>query len=236
MWKSELSPYIKIIPTPTSSVLALVLDIPNYEKSIHVGIYLPTSGKETEYLEELSNLEICIHELRELYPSYPIFIRGDANANFNHKPRNNIFNHYVDKNNFKRVFLNHTSYHHFTGNGASDSELDVILHTMDTHENVERIECKEENPLIDSHHDIVVSAFSLSDSPNDPPDDSNNVTAPKVHNDRVKILWSEANILKYKDLIGDSLDKLFKTWADSSSSSSVSILLSSTNSIQQINI
>ena len=49
MWEAELDPYVSIHPTASSSILALILAIPNYQKSIHLGIYLPTSGKSIFY-------------------------------------------------------------------------------------------------------------------------------------------------------------------------------------------
>ena len=231
MWRSDLDPYINIHPTNSSSVLALILDIPNLQTSIHVAIYLPTSGKESEFLNELSNLDTCLLELQDDFPSSPIFIRGDGNCNPKHKTRINLLNHIINKYALIRTPLDHTTYHHFIGEGTADSEIDILLHSSDAEETLDTIECKEENLLIDSHHDLIVSKFSLKTVLEPPNDTSENITAPKIMNDRVKILWDDENIPEYCNILGDSLNKVYKRWGDSSSRSSVSLLLSSTNSI-----
>ena len=59
--------------------------------------------------------------------------------------------------------IDHCTYHHFQGNGDSDSHLDKLLYSSDSTlpEKVLKIICKLDNPLIESHHDIIISSFGL---------------------------------------------------------------------------
>ena len=74
----------------------------------------------------------CIHELENIYPNALLFIRGDANANPNDKSRSSLMLHLCQKWSLNQVRLHHKTYHHFVGNGNSDSEIDIILHTKES--------------------------------------------------------------------------------------------------------
>ena len=56
------------------------------------------------------------------------------------------------KYNICRTNLNHNTYHHFQGQGQSDSELDVLLFSgsKEYQEKGFEIICNKENPLISS--------------------------------------------------------------------------------------
>lgn len=107
MWTFDLDPFITIHPTHSSSILAVILNIPNTQTSIHIGIYLPTSGKDSEFLHELSNLEVSLEELHGLYPATPIFIRGDRNCNKNHNTRSALINHFIRNHSLSKLALIH---------------------------------------------------------------------------------------------------------------------------------
>ena len=87
LWKRCLDPYITVHKTNNPSFIPIILSLPYHGVSIHVAIYLPTHGKETEFVSDLADLQICIDELVLKYPSAPLFIRGDANVNQKNKRR-----------------------------------------------------------------------------------------------------------------------------------------------------
>ena len=72
LWHSEIGPFVTIIPSTSSSILALVLDIPGLSPSIHFGIYLPTAGKDSEFFSSLADLESMLLEIEESYPGAPL--------------------------------------------------------------------------------------------------------------------------------------------------------------------
>ena len=88
-----------------------------------------------------------------------------------------------------------------------DSQIHIWIvfsspHNSEFPEQLLFIECKLENPLIDSHHDIIISRFQLPkiDAEFDESQEGQ-VLAPKVVNNRVKVLWSEKGIEDYKNIV-----------------------------------
>ena len=68
LWSTHLDPYVTIHHTGTSSFTVLILQLPGYQISIHVGLYLPTSGKDEDFITELTNLRVCVEQLVNKYP------------------------------------------------------------------------------------------------------------------------------------------------------------------------
>ena len=128
-----------------------------------------------------------------------------------------------------RVSLSHPTYHHFVGNGLFDSEIDVLLHhgPAGVNEKLEKILCKLDSPFIDSTHDAILSTCILPTA-SVPPQDNNNITAPRIPNIRVKIIWNEEGIEDYEKIIGTNLRDLREQWGNPESRTSISVLLSST--------
>ena len=61
-----------------------------------------------------------------------------------------------------KVVIEHLTYHHFTGSGDSDSDLDQLLHGgFDASECLDDVICELQNPLMFSHHDILISTCSI---------------------------------------------------------------------------
>ena len=63
MWKSSLDPFITVLDSDSPAFLPVILELPDTVKSIHVGLYLTTAGREEDYLRELANLTILLDEL-----------------------------------------------------------------------------------------------------------------------------------------------------------------------------
>ena len=229
MWREKLTPYIKIINVSSSSFLPFIISIPGVATSAHIVLYLPTSGKETEFISALASLDACLEVIKEDY-ACPIYLRGDANVNPNNTARTSIFTHFCKKHALLSLDLCHPTHHHFQGEGLFDAQLDLLLYSgpSEHSEHLSSIVCKLQNPLVESHHDIVVSSFSLPQVITSL-DSKENVVAPKVLNDRVKILWDSENIPYYQSLLASNLTNIRDLWSNPSSPSSISILLSSTN-------
>ena len=168
IWKKEYDPYVSIIEPSTSRVLAIVLEKPGMETSIHITVYLPTAGKDADFARELSILQEAIDHIIEKYSDSQIFIRGDANASIacrNNNKRDSLFKHFLDENNLNYVDINHNTYHHFTNDGMSDSCIDVILLGNTTTdglpcratESLDKVLCSKTH----SSHDVPVSTILL---------------------------------------------------------------------------
>ena len=99
------------------------------------------------------------------------------------------------------VPITHPTYYHFLGNGQSDSHLDKLLFSKNTFpEELISIICKLSNPLVDSHHDVILTRWSLPYFSHHL-ESSDNVKAPRIENNRVQISWSEEGIGIYQILL-----------------------------------
>ena len=231
LWRSELDPYVVPLPTTSPSFLPILLKIPGFTPSIHVALYLPTSGKDPDFVSALSLLDNFIEEVASTH-NCPIYIRGDANCNPRNLARSSLLDHFCSKYKFSSTDFKHPSHHHFTGQGLHDAQLDVLLHQTDsTPEVLTEVICKLSHPLVDSAHDIILSTCPLSPQAPVLHDQSENISAVKVNNERLKVIWDDENTPQYQKLTSDILVRLRETWSDNSSPSAVSILLQSTNDV-----
>ena len=233
LWKTELDQYVSVQTSPSSSFLAIVFSPPGHPPTIHLSVYLPTAGKDDEYTEEVLKIAQFVTELGGKYPEASIYIRGDLNANPKDKNRGIIVKKLCDDLDLAETTVEHPTYHHFLGDGRSDSQLDVLLHSKNSSETLLKILCKLENPLVTSHHDALLSSFLLPPQllPRTPP---SNPLAPRLVNNRVKIHWTDAGVFDYKNCVSENLSKLRSTWLDASSRGSFSVLLQSTNAFMDI--
>ena len=137
LYKQHLEPYISEIHIESSRILPIYLHVPGYPMSAHFNIYLPTSGKDSEYIECLAQLKSTIEDVIEDCSDTLIFIRGDANASYHIRgkshsdKRDKLFNHFANSMNLHNIDLHHKTYHHFMGEGSSDSSIDVLLQSSD---------------------------------------------------------------------------------------------------------
>ena len=127
LWKENLDPYISVHQVSSSSFLPIVFSPPDSIPSIHISVYLPTHGQDARFVDELAALMVCLDELRELYIEAPVFLRGDFNVNDRNVKRVNPLNTFCNDLNLVHVPINHSTYHHFTGNRNSDSNLHKLL-------------------------------------------------------------------------------------------------------------
>ena len=227
MWKSNLDQFVSICGTSSSSFLPLIFSPPGLATTIHIVVYLPTAGQDVEFVEEIVKLNLCIQELLTKHPDADLYIRGDANVNPKDKNRKATFKKLCDDWNLTETSLSHPTYHHFVGNGLSDSQLDVILHTRTAPETLLKIFCKLEDPLVTSHHDALLSTFRANLDTTEAL--QVNPMAPRVDNNRVKIHWNPAGADAYKSCVSEALPRMRSTWLEPNSEASISILLQSTN-------
>ena len=214
LWKVCHDPYISLHPVSSPSILPVIFNPPHSLLSIHVAVYLPTHGQDSKFVEELSCLEVCLKELHDLFPNAPVFLRGDFNVNANNTRRSVLLENFCEYMDLTMTPLQHKTYHHFTGNGSSDSELDKLIFSNDLEhpENVTSIICKLENPAVDSHHDIIISEFHLTLTNADKATCKSKKKAPKVENNRRKVCWSDEGIKSYQDIVIPELLRIQKLW------------------------
>ena len=228
LWQKWLDPYIQVITVTSTAFLPVVLSLPGTKPSVHVALYLPTHGQDTQFVSELASLRNCLDDLNTVYDSPTLYIRGDGNVNQNNINRVNILRCFKDHLYLKETCIKHKTYHHFVGKGKYDSNVDVILHN--DHETVVDILCSKECPEINSHHDAIISAFCVPKHDVEAPQ-TNLIKAPRVAQKRTKVVWSEQGIQDYSDLVSEPLRRIRSTWTRPYSQASMSILLTLTNTV-----
>ena len=233
MWRKELDAHVSVHPVSTPAFLPIILTLPGVAVSIHICIYLPTQGKEDRFMEDISSLESCISEMKIQYPDALFYLRGDFNTSEKNIKRLGVLDYFCDSNYLTSVPVSHTTYHHFLGDGLSDSHLDKLLysHTRNTSEKLVTIVCKLSNPLVNSHHDILVSSVNIPHVIHAPADSSKNVTAPRLVNTRNKIMWSDSGSSKYREIVTRNLQHIQELWLNTPTTVSIQIALQATNSI-----
>ena len=229
MWKSELDPYIKVLPSTSSAVLPLLLSLPGRCLTAHVTVYLPTHGKDAEFVSALGALDSCLEQIQEDF-SCPVYLRGDFNVNPKNITRVNLLDNFCSRFSLNGLDFGHPSHHHFMGNGTADAQLDLLLYSgPDSHaETLSSIACSLTNPLVCSHHDLLLSKLPLPPAAVKP-SSAGLVSAPKVKNQRVKILWDDERIPQYESLVSEQLTHLRGLWAAPYSPATFSLLLQGTN-------
>ena len=75
-WKYALDPYITVLGTETSRITPILLEMPGFQSSVHINIYLPTAGREAEFIDCLASLQATIDKISDEYPSALVYIRG----------------------------------------------------------------------------------------------------------------------------------------------------------------
>ena len=72
-WKNELDAHISL----PSFYLPVVLSLPGTPVTVHIAKYLPTSGQESEFADQITSLRNTVQKLREDYPVSLVYLRGD---------------------------------------------------------------------------------------------------------------------------------------------------------------
>ena len=239
MWKKQLDPFISVLTPDTSSFLPIVLEIPSLRTSIHIALYLPTAGQDSQYIAELAKLRNTLDEFAIKFSEPIIFIRGDANSSKKNSFRCTLFTSFCKDYNLSRLPINHMTYHHFMGHGQFDSDLDVLLYSNcevegchAVHEELVTLHCKLEDSSIDSHHDLLISSASIPTQQLDGVDKSENISAPRVENNRERIVWTEEGKFRFHEITSQLLPDIRSRW-QADSKASLSVLLQTTNFLLQ---
>ena len=107
LWRKCIDPFVSIHPVTSSAFLPIILKLPDAQVSIHIAIYLPTSGKDAEFVTELASLRICLENLLEMYDDPVIYIRGDGNTNKKNHSRVSILDQFLTDFSLSSVKIDH---------------------------------------------------------------------------------------------------------------------------------
>ena len=206
---------------------------PNGLPSVHICVYLPTHGLDSQFLDEITKLNTLVYNLVHTYPSAPIYIRGDFNVNRKNLKRKDLLDFFQSSFDFAELKVDHPTYHHFVGDGQCDSQLDKVFFSKNTRETLLYIVCKKEDPLVNisSMHDMLITSFSSPKITRSVESSKSNPLAPRIKNNRHKVVWSEEGIHAYQELLTPRLKQLQQIWLPAQSRTCLSTLIKSTNAI-----
>ena len=232
LWKEELDPFITVVPTSSTAFSAILFHPTASVTTAHFSVYLPTSGREREFFEEISKLSLTIDSIMNTHPDAIIYLRGDFNVSSSNTKRSDTLSHFCNDHDLRELSIPHKTYHHFMGNGKSDSNLDRIFFSSTQHdaEILLRIHCKLSEPLIDSHHDLLISRW-FPQPKEERLDTANNIRAPLVENKRMKVVWTDDGIEEFQKLVSPHLLRIQHLWLQNPTKTCISLLLQSTNEL-----
>ena len=185
-----------------------------------------------QLMEEMSKLSITMDDMALTHLDAPFYLRGDFNVSNSHIKRTQLLKHFSQDHSLVDLHIPHKTYHHFLGQGMSDSSLDRIMFSKSVNkpETLLNIHCKLTDPLVASHHDLLVSSWT-SDGQENEEQSSINVEAPILVNNRCRVVWSDEGIAEYQRIAGPHLLRIQELWLQNPTKTSLSLLLDSTNRI-----
>ena len=74
LWKNKFDKFIDVDPVSSSSFQPIFFHPPEQQSSIQICDYLPTAGREQEFLDDLTELSLTLTRLRTSYPGSPIYL------------------------------------------------------------------------------------------------------------------------------------------------------------------
>ena len=74
LWRQELNPFISVVSVDSTAFLPLVFAPPDQAVSVHISVYLPTQGQESEFIDCLSSLSMVMEELSDKYPKCTFYL------------------------------------------------------------------------------------------------------------------------------------------------------------------
>jgi hypothetical protein len=71
MWRKWLDPHISVHPVQSPAFLPLILQLPGAQTSAHIAVYLPTSGKDYEFISASLTIQKLPLTMMSFSPSSP---------------------------------------------------------------------------------------------------------------------------------------------------------------------
>ena len=125
-----------------------------------ISAYLPTSGKDDEFLACLAELSNFIVEIND--ENGTILISTDSNCSEKSTTRRiHGFQQFCENHDLLKIYSSDPTFHH--SNGLSSSNIDFFLLSRKTAPilNNLSLQCNQENPQNLSSHDPVIATFTL---------------------------------------------------------------------------
>ena len=203
MWHESLNSNVVNISNTNDRFTGIKLNFRG-ESILAISAYLPTSGKDDDFLccmDELSNflLENCAD-------TDTILIGTDSNCSARATPRRLLgFQHFCEDHNLLKICSSEPTFHH--SNGTSSSNIDMFLISRNRKSKLSNIslQCNQEHPENFSSHDPVMATLSVP---------SHEITVRKEKYSHTyseftksRVIWNENNLDTYQRTAGQILSE-----------------------------
>ena len=162
LWHESLNSHTSSIQNIHSRFTAIKIALGEHSV-LAISAYLPTSGKDTEYLDCLGELSTFITANNT--ENATIIIGMDSNCSENStQRRTNSMGHFCEDHSLLKVAAPGPTFHH--SNGVSSSNIDYYLVSQNSTANISNIssQCTQDHPQNLSSHDLVIAKFTLPSS------------------------------------------------------------------------
>ena len=208
MWHSSLNSSSVCLKTTNSRFASIRTQIQD-QKFLAFSVYFPTSGKDDEYLEVVSDLTNFV--LDNQTEDEVLLLGSDTNCSSKSTQRRiHAYERLLKDLNLVSVSTIHPTFHHH--NGSSESNIDSFLVSKGYASRLVNPEarCTLHNPENLSAHDPLVSTLQVRESLSKP--DGNKFSHTYTKFDQLRVNWDDQNLDKYKHITDEVLlefDKMF---------------------------
>ena len=178
------------------------------QQVLAVSAYLPTSGKDDEYIECLTELSNFINENSAMGEA--VLIGTDCNCSERSSSRRlESFQDFCNQHNLVQISCKEPTFHH--SNGQSSSNIDCFLISREGRANITNIflQCNQDYPQNLSCHDPVLGGLKVRGGVPDSNIEKYSHTYTDFSNH--KIIWKKDDLEKYHKEAGDIL-AVFETY------------------------
>ena len=194
LWHDSLHSSVLNLSNTHDRFTGIRLSFPGHH-ILAISAYLPTSGKDDDFLYCLADLSIFI--MQNGGETDTILIGTDSNCSEKSSSRRiHGFNSFCKDHDLLKIGCSEPTFHH--SNGISTSNIDCFLVSQRSSTNLRNIslQCNQENPQNLSSHDPVLGMLAVpcADSGSRQEKYSHTYTEFSI----AKVMWDEDNLEKYQ--------------------------------------
>ena len=204
-WRSDIDGQVTPLDSTFDRITGIKLCLHNVNLLL-ISLYAPTSGRDEEFLECMSNLTFF---LRQNYSStHQVIIGADLNISSNSSTRrqeawNNVCEEFMLSSHYPPL----PTFHHH--NGSSNSYLDCLITSSNSHILQLTQYCTLENALNLSSHDLILAETSI--------ETEDCMTLPSYNHtyipfERLKIKWNPTKFHEYQCLAESFISSALEQW------------------------
>ena len=204
-WRNDVGSSITPLESHNDRISGLKISLSN-NSLLLLSFYAPTSGKDDDFLESISNLVDYLQ--RNSSPGDQIIIGADSNcSDKSSSRRKEAWSKFCDRFHLKNHVSPLPSFHHH--NGMSESFIDIFAATATMEMGDILQHCTLDTPLNLSSHDPIMSTISIQ---LDMSSKSSKFSKTFSSFKRQKIIWDHSKLSNYQQLAAEALSDALNYW------------------------